>query len=56
MNIMKFCLASGTAAALLVGTFPAMAYTGQELANLAQPPCPCCFRLRTAALILPILL
>ena len=36
MNIMKFCLASGTAVALLLGTLPAMAYTGQELANQAK--------------------
>jgi len=36
MNMMKLCLASGTAVALLVGTLPAMAYTGQELANHAK--------------------
>jgi hypothetical protein len=36
MNIMKFCLASGTAVTLLVGTLPAMAYTGQDLANQAR--------------------
>lgn len=36
MNTIKFCLVSGTAMALLVGTLPAMAYTGQELANQAK--------------------
>jgi uncharacterized membrane protein YkoI len=36
MNMMKLCLASGTAVALLVGMLPAMAYTGQELANQAK--------------------
>ena len=36
MNIMKLCIVSGTAAALLVGTLPAMAYTGQELAQQAK--------------------
>jgi uncharacterized membrane protein YkoI len=36
MNMTKFCLASGTAAAFLVGTFPATAYTGQKLANQAK--------------------
>ena len=36
MNMIKFCKASGTAAALLVGTLPAMAYTGEELANQAK--------------------
>jgi uncharacterized membrane protein YkoI len=36
MNMMKLRLASGTAVALLVGMLPAMAYTGQELANQAK--------------------
>jgi Peptidase propeptide and YPEB domain len=36
MNMIKFCIASGTAVALLVGTLPAMAYTGEELANQAK--------------------
>jgi hypothetical protein len=35
MNMIKFCIASGTAVALLVGTLPAMAYTGEGLPKLA---------------------
>ena len=36
MNKMKLCLASGTAVTLFVGSLPAMAYTGHELANQAK--------------------
>jgi uncharacterized membrane protein YkoI len=36
MNMIKFCIASGTAVALLVGTLPATAYTGEGLANQAK--------------------
>jgi len=35
MNRMKLCIASG-AIAMVVGTLPAMAYTGQELAKQAK--------------------
>ncbi len=35
MNVVKFFLGS-TAAALIVGTLPASAYTGEELANQAK--------------------
>jgi uncharacterized membrane protein YkoI len=36
MNFVKLCLAGSTAAALIVGTLPASAYTGEELANQAK--------------------
>jgi uncharacterized membrane protein YkoI len=36
MNVVKVFLASSTAAALIVGTLPALAYTGEELANQAK--------------------
>ena len=36
MNITKLCLAAGTAMALLVGSFSAVAYTGQKLATKAK--------------------
>ena len=36
MNILRFGLASSAAAVLIAGTLPAMAYTGQELANQAK--------------------
>ena len=36
MNIFKLGLASSAAIALIAGTLPAMAYTGQELANQAK--------------------
>jgi hypothetical protein len=36
MNIFKLGLASSAAVALIAGTLPAMAYTGQELANQAK--------------------
>jgi uncharacterized membrane protein YkoI len=36
MNIFKLGLASSAAVALIAGTLPAIAYTGQELANQAK--------------------
>ena len=36
MNIFKLGLASSAAVALIAGTLPATAYTGQELANQAK--------------------
>jgi hypothetical protein len=33
MKITKFCLASGAAMTLIIGTLPALAYTGEEMAN-----------------------
>ena len=36
MNITKLSLAGGAAMALIMATFPAMAYTGQEMASHAK--------------------
>jgi uncharacterized membrane protein YkoI len=36
MNVTKLSLAGGAAMALIMATFPAMAYTGQELASHAK--------------------
>lgn len=36
MNFVKLCIAGGTSVAMIVGTLPAMAYTGQELAKQAK--------------------
>jgi len=36
MNMTKLRIAGGAAMALIVGTLPALAYTGQELAKQAQ--------------------
>jgi uncharacterized membrane protein YkoI len=36
MNMMKLCIVGGTTLALILGTLPAMAYTGQELAKQAK--------------------
>ena len=36
MNITKLSLAAGAAMALIMATFPAMAYTGQEMASHAK--------------------
>jgi hypothetical protein len=32
MNVTKFCLASGAAMTLIIGTLPALAYTGEAQA------------------------
>jgi len=36
MSITKLALAGGAAMAVIMATFPAMAYTGQEMANQAK--------------------
>src|ERR1700730_19100610 len=36
MNITKFCIASGAPMTLIIGTLPALAYTGEEMANPAK--------------------
>lgn len=36
MNMIKLCIASGAALIVIIGTVPAMAYTGQELAKEAK--------------------